>query len=319
MSLIRVSYGTAICLGLIEARQETPQTTAYLLADHGCQGTCSYCPRAGGNQRGARLSRILWPEFSWDLVLRLLADHGSTHFRRVCLQTSFAPGREADLLVMGRQLLTTGLRISMTVHPGQPDFARQVLDAGLDHVGVGLDAASAKTYQTHKGRAWEQDWPSLQDLITAYGPRIETHLIFGLGDTEEACAATMDRIMALGGDVSLFAYTPIVWGNPPSLGAYRRLQAFRFLRQRALTTCAQCTFVAGRIKGFGLSAEALRAALADGTAFRTSGCGACNRPNYNEKPGRLPFNYPRVLTPAEAEAAVELVLNPEKEPRPAVS
>ncbi len=48
---IRVSYGTAIVLGLLEARQDVAPTTAYLLFDNGCIGSCSFCSRANGNQK----------------------------------------------------------------------------------------------------------------------------------------------------------------------------------------------------------------------------------------------------------------------------
>ena len=38
----------------------------------------------------------------------------------------------------------------------------------------------------------------------------------------------------------------------------------------------------------------------NGQAFQTSGCPGCNRPYYNERPGRTMFNYPRPLTPEES-------------------
>ncbi len=44
---------------------------------------------------------------------------------------------------------------------------------------------------------------------------------------------------------------------------------------------------------------------ADGEPFRTSGCPDCNRPFYNEPPGGPLFNYPRPLTRAEADRAVQ--------------
>jgi biotin synthase-related radical SAM superfamily protein len=48
--------------------------------------------------------------------------------------------------------------------------------------------------------------------------------------------------------------------------------------------------------------------LADGRAFETSGCVACNRPYYNERPGQVPYNYPRPLTAGEQAAAASIVL-----------
>jgi biotin synthase len=44
--------------------------------------------------------------------------------------------------------------------------------------------------------------------------------------------------------------------------------------------------------------------LADGDAFRTSGCPDCNRPFYNERPGGPMYNYARPLTLEEAFRAI---------------
>ena len=39
-------------------------------------------------------------------------------------------------------------------------------------------------------------------------------------------------------------------------------------------------------------------------AFQTSGCPGCNRPYYNERPGHVPYNYPRPLNADEAAEAL---------------
>ncbi|MCD4785693.1 MAG: radical SAM protein [Candidatus Eremiobacteraeota bacterium] len=43
------------------------------------------------------------------------------------------------------------------------------------------------------------------------------------------------------------------------------------------------------------------------TAFRTYGCPDCNRPLYNERPGQVPYNFPRELTEEERISAIELI------------
>lgn len=40
-------------------------------------------------------------------------------------------------------------------------------------------------------------------------------------------------------------------------------------------------------------------------AFQTRGCPDCNRPLYNERPGRVPYNYPRPLNMEEMQLAIE--------------
>lgn len=300
---IRVSYGTAIVLGLIEARQDVAPTTAYLLYDNGCIGQCSFCSRANGNQKSQKLSRVIWPEYEFETVLeRLTAE--SRPFRRICLQTGFNPENTETIKSLAKCLINSGISTSMTLSPSQTDLAQEMLAMGLDHVGIGLDAASEESYREHKRKDWRHDWPALQQLLRLAGDRIEVHLIFGLGDSEETFAGRIHEIVAAGGKVSLFALTPVNGGSAPDLGAYRRMQAFRYLCENQKTGLAGCSFVAGRLTGFGLSGEALKEALSNGDAFRTSGCGDCNRPYYNERPGQIFFNYPRALSASEFSQAV---------------
>lgn len=300
---IRVSYGTAIVLGLIEARQDVAPTTAYLLYDNGCIGQCSFCSRANGNQKSQKLSRVIWPEYEFETVLeRLTAE--SRPFRRICLQTGFNPENTETIKSLAKRLINSGISTSMTLSPSQTDLAQEMLAMGLDHVGIGLDAAAEESYREHKRKDWRHDWPALQQLLRLAGDRIEVHLIFGLGDSEETFARRIHEIVAAGGKISLFALTPVNGGSAPDLSAYRRMQAFRFLCESRKISMDDCSFVDGQLTGFGLAGEALKEALSSGDAFRTSGCGDCNRPYYNERPGQIFFNYPRALSASEFSQAV---------------
>ena len=300
---IRVSYGTAIVLGLVTARQDVAPTTAYLLYDNGCIGRCSFCSRANGNQKSEKLSRVVWPEYEFEKVLERLTVEPRP-FRRICLQTGYNPANTETIKSLAKRLITSGISTSMTLSPSQTSLAQDMLAMGLDHVGIGLDAASEESYREHKRKDWQHDWPALQQLLRLAGGRIEVHLIFGLGDSEETFAGRIHAIVAAGGKVSLFALTPINTGSAPDLGAYRRIQAFRFLCENRRISLNGCSFVEGRLTGFGLSGEALKEALGSGDAFRTSGCGDCNRPYYNERPGQVFFNYPRALSASEFSQAV---------------
>ncbi|PKL45979.1 MAG: radical SAM protein [Candidatus Riflebacteria bacterium HGW-Riflebacteria-2] len=303
---IRVSYGTAIVLGLVHARQDVAPTTAYLLFDRGCIGQCSFCSRANGNVRSQKLSRIIWPEFELEQVLEKLTTP-PLPFARICLQTGYNPESESELKSLAQQFVKTGIATSVTLSPSQTLLAGEMLEMGLDHVGIGLDAASPPTYATHKKKNWQQDWPALLDLLSKVGDRIEVHLIFGLGDSEEAFCQRIQAIIDGGGKISLFALTPVNGGNPPEFAAYRRVQAFRFLCEKQKVRVDDCQFADGRLTGFPIAGANLCEALENGDAFRTSGCGNCNRPYYNERPGQLFYNYPRPLSSPEFTAAVEVM------------
>ncbi|MBP7633735.1 radical SAM protein [Candidatus Ozemobacteraceae bacterium] len=301
---IRVSYGTALVLGLKHGTQDTPPTTAYLLWDTGCRGACSFCPRANGNLESRRLSRIIWPEFPTETVIDALSREPRP-FERVCMQTGWNPDTEESLIDISKYFIDRNFTISVTVHPSQTALAGRLLGLGIDHVGIGLDAASADTYQRHKQRPHDTDYPAVLDLCRTWPGRVEVHLIAGLGDSEETFIRRMDALMDAGGDIALFAFTPTNGtGSSPELPSYRRIQAWRWLRRKGAVSVDRAVFRDGRLADFGLPTQSLRHLLSDGLAFRTSGCGACNRPYYNERPGGVMYNYPRSLTPEESDKAV---------------
>ncbi len=301
---IRVSYGTAIVLGLIEARQDVAPTTAYLLWDTGCIGSCSFCPRANGNSRTQKLSRIIWPEFSFSRIVSLLSAQPRP-FRRVCLQTGFNPEKNETLKEFAGILSNKGLNFSVTLSPSQTKLASELLEMGADHIGIGLDGASPDMYLTHKKKNWETDWPFLLKLIRMHPGKIEVHLIFGLGDSEEQFCQTISEITKIGGQVSLFALTPVNGGTAPNLSGYRRVQIFRYLNEIKSIKFEDFGFHDGKLSQIKLSFEYVLQQLDQGTCFRTSGCGDCNRPYYNERPGQIFYNFPRPLTSEEFKEALE--------------
>ncbi len=310
---IRISLGTAIELGLASSRQEIPPTTAYLLWDPGCRGSCSFCPRAGGESGSALLSRVIWPEFPLGETLRCLRNKPG-RISRICLQTGWNPDSEGALRDLVDSLRSVGMPLSVTLHPAQVELAAVFLDGKVDHVGIGLDVASPETYSLHKGRAWDADLPGLFSLVKRFPRRVEVHLIVGLGDSEETIVRLMAGLISAGGMIALFAFTPVprakggkngpvphLPASPPDLGMYRRIQIARHLLERGVGGFDGIRFGDGRVVGVAPEFQAFFREPAAGEVFRTSGCGDCNRPFYNERPGGIPFNFPRPLTRAEYE------------------
>ncbi|GAB4275622.1 MAG: radical SAM protein [Candidatus Rifleibacteriota bacterium] len=300
---IRISYGTAIVLGLIKARQEVAPTTAYLLFDDGCQGSCSFCPRANGNSNEKKLSRIIWPEFKFDDVLTLLSATPKP-FKRVCLQTGYNPANEELIKNISKALIDNCILTSVTLSPGQTDLALELLDSGIDHIGIGLDCVTPKTYSIHKKRNWDTDWEKLLNLMHRAKGKIEVHLIYGFENTEEDFCRIINQIADAGGKISLFALTPVNGGISPEISEYRRVQIFRYLCENGNITIDDCIFEKGKLKKIKAANDLLIKLLDGGDCFRTSGCGDCNRPFYNEKPGQTFFNYPRPLTEEEFQSAL---------------
>lgn len=324
LDTIRLSYGTAITLGIISAKQNCPPTTAYLLIDDGCKGGCVYCSRSNSNQRSDKLSRVLWPNFDFDLVFERFKDNFSK-FKRVCIQTSF----NENSLIKARKIIPAfrklGLPVSITLHPKLLNYVSEFFDAGVSHIGIGFDCATKKTYENYKKSTWSEDLAQLTKVIERFGKRIEVHLIYGLGDSEKDFVEFVNYIHILGGNVSLFAFTPNISKvenntakhdiqqtqlqyqyhlpyKQPEISSYRRIQLFIYLNKNNVITFQNCNFDSeGKIASFGINNSEIVKIIKStkGEAFKTSGCSDCNRPFYNEKPGSIIYNYPRDLTTIE--------------------
>ena len=137
--------------------------------------------------------------------------------------------------------------------------------------------------------------------------KVSTHLIVGLGETEEEMISRIQEMKDLDICPGLFAFTPIKGTklerhDQPSLASYRRIQLARHLIVSGETRCEEMHFDEnGALVDFGVPRKLLKRTVLSGEAFRTSGCPNCNRPYYNESPGGPIYNYPRKLLNEEIE------------------
>jgi len=318
MTPIRVSLGTAIALGLAEARAEVLPTTAYLMVGERCVHDCAFCAQARtSTARTDALSRVTWPSFAETVVLDALAPAvASGRIRRVCFQATVGPGIIAEVVrLAGMVRAIAEVPVSTSARPESLADLDALLTAGVERVGLSLDAASPAVYRAVKGGDLEAAWDLLATASRRYPGRIATHLIVGLGESEQEMVSAIRRAHDLGVTVGLFAFTPVrgtalEHRSPPDLAHYRRMQAARHLIVAGACHlgCDGHRFDgAGRLVSFGPGEDELRGLLADGTAFRTSGCPDCNRPYYNERPGGVIYNYARPLTEEEIELAIAAV------------
>ena len=314
---INVSLGTAGLLGLQEVAQEAPPTTAYLMVGGRCLRDCAFCAQARSSQaRANALSRIVWPPQDLDITLACLKRaHEAGHLRRCCLQVTAAPGYlEQAEQVLRRIRQTSAIPLSISAYARSLDDVHRLFDAGADRIGLALDAATPEVALATKGPGWAKALALLEAAAQAFPGRISTHLIAGLGEQERDMVHLFQRMADQGVEIGLFAFTPVSGTalearQPPMLDSYRRLQAARQVIRLALARASEMRFDdSGAIAHLGCAPQALRQALADGQAFRTSGCPDCNRPYYNERPGGAMYNYPRPLSAAEIDLAIETVL-----------
>ncbi|WP_297508065.1 radical SAM protein [Thermococcus sp.] len=293
--LVRVSYGTAIAMGLIRAKLLARPTTAYLMTywPGKCLNDCAFCAQARSSRADwEKLSRVTWPAFELDEVIENLPNG---NFSRLCLQTVDYPGMHGDVLDLLSELSALGLPVSLSITPVGRELLEEFRGLGVDYIGVGLDVASEKLFNEIKpDLSWEGIWRFIDDVVGVFGTgRALVHIIVGLGETDRELVGTMRRVYEIGGDISLFAFTPIRGtrlekAKPPSMERYRRIQLARWLLENGMEDAI--VFEGDSIAGFSLSVEELSRIPPE--VFSTHGCPGCNRPYYNERPGKEPYNYP---------------------------
>jgi lipoyl synthase len=304
---IRLSLGSAVVLGLREARMDAAPTTLYaMLGDH-CLGACRFCAQARDSAADPKfLSRIAWPEFDLDDVLARLPDAHGIH--RFCLQTLHSPGLPQRLVEVAQQVhAVSNLPISVCMNPTVPGWLLKLKDAGVDRVGVGLDCATEATFSEIKpGFSWARYHAFLDEIVEVFGTG-SVHLIVGLGDSDEALIRQIQAAHDRGCTVALFAFTPVRGARldlpAPDVGRYRAIQLARALIIGGHATRDDMAFVDGRLAAIDIDSKIIARVLASGLPFRTSGCPSCNRPLYNERPGGAMYNYATALTAEEREAA----------------
>jgi len=309
---IRVALGTGVLLGFCKAKLEVAPTTAHLLTyfEGKCLANCKFCPQARESFSDQKmLSRVEWPKLELEGVIESLRtrDHG---FKRICVQTVNYAGIVEDLLeIVSRIKWACDLPISLACHPLSSQDIKRLADAGAERIGVALDAATPELFEAIKGKgansfySWRIHLRALEEVKKIVG-KATTHLVAGLGESEEEMIRTIQFLQDREITVGLFAFTPIK-GTPlaknssPDISAYRRIQLARYLIAKGFSRAEKMKFENGRVISFGVDENTLELAVSSGAPFMTSGCPGCNRPFYNESPRGPIYNFPRKPTEDE--------------------
>jgi biotin synthase-related radical SAM superfamily protein len=323
---IRVSFGSAIILGLLEGKLDAVPTTAYLMTytTGKCTANCLFCPQARTSRSKAELlSRVSWPVFATKNVLeKIRSASAKQKIRRVCIQSLNYPEVFTHLVALATALKQhTDVPISVSCQPLNIEDICSLAEAGVDRIGIALDAATEKLFSEVKGSrtrspyTWESQFKRLREALKVFGRgKVSTHLIIGLGETENDAVSLIQRCADMGISPALFAFTPIR-GTPletkpqPLIEKYRRIQLARYLITSGHARSEDMHFDSfGCLTNCAVEKETLTWIVKTGKPFLTSGCPNCNRPFYNEKPSGPIYNYPRNLHQKEI-AAIKQQLN----------
>ncbi|MGF7185084.1 biotin synthase [Desulfitispora alkaliphila] len=311
--MIRISLGTADVLGLKKIKTDALPTTAYMFIGEKCVGDCSFCPQAkNSNSRLDMLSRITWPDFDFNEVLsKLSVSYDNDKIRRVCIQV-VNQKKSMDNAVNKLEAIKTktNIPVCLSCNPLDIKHLEELFDLGADRISIALDAACERVFKRVKGEGWNRRLEMLEQASKRFPGKISTHLIVGLGETENEMLACIDEMKKIGVKVALFAFTPIRGtkledSRQPDISSYRRIQLGKHLIEQEIVSMDRFVFEDECVTSFGIQHEVLVKVISDGKAFQTSGCPDCNRPYYNEKPGGVIYNYPRPLTEPEIIKAIK--------------
>ncbi len=307
----RLSAGTASILGWKHCNTDVLPTTAYVMVGEKCRNKCQFCTQSSKSQSfPGRLSRISWLKYDRTKTAQAIAAaYRQSKVTRACLQVVYSDGSHAGVLDAIQLLRShTEMPISVSCHLETMTKAQEIFQKGADRVCIALDAATPELYNQIKGVDWQEKWQLLNDCITRFPGKVVTHLIVGLGETEEQMICRLAACRKMGIEIALFSFTPVKGivmecNSPPEIGHYRRVQIAAYLLKLGYPSSI-FSYSDGRLTAVNIPAVLLKKILRNGDAFVVSGCHGCNRPYYNESPGKVMYNFPRSLIPAEIEQAL---------------
>jgi biotin synthase len=309
--VIRVAIGSANVLGLANIKANVDPETAHFLTTGTCVYDCKFCTQARSSSADYKLlSRISWPEFEEELVYDALSKNEGK-FKRVCLQVVHNQDDEDFLEHVKMIKSKCDLPLSVDLKTDNFKTIRRLFSLGADCVGLPMDAANDNVFSEIKEGSFSSQLDLIKKAALEFPQKISTHIIIGLGETEEDAVKLIRQLNDLDVTVGLFAFTPVLGTQMenfprPDLNHYRRIQTARYLICNGFNPDIKYNDK-GRIVGFGYTQKELKAMIKS-AAFQTTGCSGCNRPYYNEKPGGVMYNYPCELTISEHKQAISQAL-----------
>ncbi|MEF8832303.1 MAG: radical SAM protein [Candidatus Thermoplasmatota archaeon] len=279
---IRVSYGSALELGLKSGEIEEKPTTAYLMipGEEKCRGGCNFCPQSEGDSKW--LSRVSWPLFDLESVKEKLR---RSDIKRICIQSPDIPDYEEKLKKVVNELDSLGKPISLSAPPLEKETLKS-MKGSVERVGIGIDAATDSLRSEAKPSYQPMVfWDYLGNVVDIYGEgKATAHIIVGLGEDFGELVSAVKKSIEVGAEVSLFPYNDGKDGA--ELPYYRRAQLVTSLINNRMGTKTAIKLIS----------EKPRKALAmvdEEQVFQTQGCPRCNRPYYTSSPGDEHRNFPR--------------------------
>ena len=308
--MIRLSLGTAIELGLLNKKSDIPPTTAYIMIGDKCSNKCAFCSQSTeSSTRKDKLSRVIWPEYSKEDILKAFEGYKGKNIKRMCIQSMASNDAHETVEEFISYIKDKiNMPISLSAKLEKSEDIERFFSCGVDKIGIAIDAANKELYENIKGNNYEEKLDFITSMAHKYKGKISTHIIVGLGESHKDIHDLYVHLKENNVTVSLFAFTPVRGTkmekiSQPPIQSYRRVQLMTYMINKGYTG-DNFTFKNGYIENINLDNE-IRKDIESGYPFEIRGCKNCNRPYYNERPGSTIYNYSRSLNEDEIQLAIK--------------
>lgn len=205
---IRLSYATAQKLSFKGGRS-VELRTFYFMIDGKCVFDCAFCTHARNSKSDLKfLSRVVWIEYSLDEVLKAMENLEKLP-KRLCFQVVSSPGYYERTLKVVEKFVKFGIPISVNLRPKRIEEIENLIELGVDRIGIAMDAATPEIFERTRDGKWEDLYNILKEAVGKFPKRIVTHLIVGMGETEEEAVEFLRRMKRIGVKVGIFGFTPM--------------------------------------------------------------------------------------------------------------
>ncbi len=287
---MRLSYGSARVLGLINSGPLLKMETIYTMFGERCLFNCAYCTQARESKSSEEfLSRISWLHFEMGEIISAI--ERSNEIKRICLQVVSSPKVKEEAFEFIDKVRGFNIPISASVRISRFTEAEEWFDRGIEILGMATDVVNEKSFELYRGGSLKKHLELIEEVAKKYPSKVTTHLIVGLGESEREAVEFLQKMHDIKVNVGLFAFTPMKGTKlenlkRPDLDSYRRIQIAAYLLKNDLSNLSLFEFESGKIISFGYDISNIPF-----SAFKTSGCPNCTRPYYNERPGKEIYNF----------------------------
>ena len=321
---VQLSTAAAMTLGIMPGRMHRCECTRclnlLLTYPEGCRANCAYCGLARHREAerdyaDRNFIRVDWPAVPMEQIIDIVArDPTNSPFHRMCISMISHPRSDDDtvqvLRAWTRRIDPSAIPVSILSNPTTMtrDDVVRLKDLGADIFTVALDAATPEIFDRTRGKGvqsphkWSKYWEILMHARDVFGAqKFGAHIIVGMGETEHDVLGLVQKLVDLGGHSHMFCFFPEKGSLMDHLPAtprdqWRRVQLARYLIDYAGVRVEQMRFdEMGRVIDYGVARSELDRIIAEGIAFRTSGCpgkfrddlSACDRPYGDSPPSNI--------------------------------